>query len=140
MVTIAEAMMSWLRECPELADGKLRIDWLPEDAREFSIDVVPCTPQIKRYTGGKTLKQFQFNLASRVFVGADVRDAMDNYEFYEAFADWVQSRNKKREWPELGGNREARGIQVNTSGYPMLIRDDGLARYQIQLTLKYEEE
>lgn len=26
MATIAEALMSWLRECPELADGKLRID------------------------------------------------------------------------------------------------------------------
>ena len=132
--------MSWLRECPELADGKLRIDWLPEDARQFSIDVVPCTPLLKRYTGGsRTLKQFQFNLASRVFVGADVRDAMDNYEFYEAFAAWIEDKNKNREWPELGENREARGIQVNTSGYPMLIREDGLARYQIQLTLKYEE-
>lgn len=140
-MTIVESVRSWLQTCPALEDGVLNIDWLPPDAREYSVDVVPCTELLRRYTaGGTSKKQFQFNLSSRTFVGEDIRDAQDNHEFYEAFSAWVERCNAAGALPELGEKRAAQRVTINTSGYPMTVSEDGRARYQIQMTLRYLQE
>lgn len=139
--TIIDALLDWLKTCPELANGEMNIDWLPENARKYSVDVEPCQPVLKRYSTGVTKKQFIFYLASRVFLGGDdIRDAQDNYAFYEAFATWVEKNSLAGNLPDLGEGRAARSIEVNTSGYPIYVSEDGKARYQIQLKLIYAEE
>lgn len=138
--TIIDALMDWLKTCPELTDGEMNIDWLPADARGYSVDVVECQPVLKRYSTGTTKKQFIFYLVSREFLGDDIRDAQDNYTFYEAFAAWVEKNSLAGNLPDLGEGRAARSIEVNTSGYPIYVSEDGRARYQIQLKLIYAEE
>lgn len=139
-MTIVESVMDWLKTCPELADGMLNLDWLPADAREFSLDVVPCDEIIKRFTTGATKRQFLFYIASRAFVGEDIRDAEDNYKFYESFSRWIEHQNAIGNLPDLGEGRAARSVRVSTSGYPMQVSDDGRARYQIQLKMIYVQE
>lgn len=139
-MTIVDSLMTWLGQCPVLADGQINLDWLPADAREYSLDVVPCDEIISRYTTGATKRQFLFYIASRAFVGEDIRDAQDNYTFYESFSQWVEQQNLDGNLPDLGEGRGARSVRVTTSGYPMQVSDDGRARYQIQLKMIYVQE
>lgn len=138
-MTIVDALLNWLQTCPELQNGTLNLDWLPENAREYCIDIIPCEEVLQRYTTGGARKQFLFYLASRTFVGNDIRDTCDNYEFYEKFSSWVSKQNVDGNLPNLGTDRTVRSVRVSTSGYPLYVDNDGGARYQIQLKMIYTE-
>lgn len=139
-MTMIEAVRAWLKIYPPLADGRLNVDCLPEEAKTWSVDVVPCTEVVKRYLDGSAVKQFLFVLASRYVHGKDVRQNTDNLAFYEGFSRWVEARNRERALPELGEGRTARRVEVTTSGYPFQVDEHGTARYQIQLKLTYYQK
>lgn len=136
-MTIIEALREWLRTYEPLSTGRLAVDFLPERARAYSIDSVPCKEEVKRYLDGSSLRQFLFVLSSREFKGEDIRQNTDNLAFYEAFAAWVLRQDRLRQFPELGTGRQARRIEAASSGYPFQVDEQGTARYQIQLRLEY---
>lgn len=136
-MTIMEAVRGWLRTYEPLSTGRLAIDFLPKQARTYSVDTVPCKEEIKRYMDGSSLRQFLFVLSSRNFKGDNISQNADNLAFYEAFAEWVLQQNQTKNFPQLGTGRTARKIEVSTSGYPFQIDENGTARYQIQLRLEY---
>lgn len=137
-MTIIEAVRAWLRTYPPLSKGRLGVDFLPEKARTYSVDTVPCRELVKRYLDGSCVKQYLFTLASREFRADDIRGNSENLAFYEAFSRWIEAQNRRpRHLPELGEGRTATGVEVTTSGYPFLVDEHGTARYQIQLKLTY---
>lgn len=136
-MTIMEAVRSWLRTYEPLSTGRLAIDFLPKQARTYSVDIVPCKEEIKRYMDGSSLRQLLFVLSSRNFKGEDIKQNADNLAFYEAFAAWVLQQNQTKNLPELADGQTARKIEVTTSGYPFQVDENGTARYQIQLRLEY---
>lgn len=140
-MTVIEAVRIWLRTYPPLASGRLGVDYLPEDAKTYSVDSVPGKEIIRQYLDGSCVKQFDFVLASREFLGDAIKSNTENLAFYEAFARWVRDCNRRpKHLPALGDNRTARSVEVSTSGYPFQVSPDGMARYQIQLKLIYLEE
>lgn len=138
-MTIIEGVRDWLKGYPGLKDGRLNVDFLPEKARSWSVDVVPCKEVVKAYLDGSAVKQFLFVVASRDFHGADLKQNTGNLAFYEDFARWVEGQSRERVLPLLGEGRTARRVEVATSGYPFLVDEHGTARYQIQLKLTYYE-
>lgn len=136
-MTIMEALRVWLRSYEPLSTGRLAIDFLPKQARTYSVDSVPCKEEVKRYLDGSSLRQFLFTLSSREFKGEDIGQNADNLAFYEAFSAWVLRQNQLRNLPRLPEGRTARKIEVTTSGYPFQVDEQGTARYQIQLRLEY---
>ena len=48
-MTIMEALRSWLRTYPPLSAGRLAVDFLPKEARTYSVDSVPCKEEVRRY-------------------------------------------------------------------------------------------
>lgn len=136
-MTIIEALRGWLRAYEPLSAGRLAVDFLPKQAQTYSVDSVPCKEEVKQYLDGSSLRQFLFVLSSRKFKGEDIGQNVDNLAFYEGFSAWVLRQNRARNFPELGEGRQARKIEVTTSGYPFQIDEHGTARYQIQLRLEY---
>lgn len=136
-MTIMEALRVWLRSYEPLSTGRLAIDFLPKQARTYSVDSVPCKEEVKRYLDGSSLRQFLFTLSSREFKGEDIGQNADNLAFYEAFSTWVLRQNRLRNLPRLPEGRTARKIEVTTSGYPFQVDEQGTALYQIQLRLEY---
>lgn len=137
-MTIIESLRAWLRAYPPLASGRLGVDFLPEKAKAYSVDTVPCKEVVKPYLDGSCVKQYLFTLASREFRADDIRENTENLAFYEAFSRWVEDQNRHpRRLPELGGGRTAQRVEVTTSGYPFLVDGHGTARYQIQMKLTY---
>lgn len=135
-MTIIESVRQFLGGCPLLADGLLRVDFLPEDAASYSVDVTPVTPVVKRYLDGSSTRQFLFTLATRTYYGEFVRQQLDNLAFFDQFTEWVDAQDRARNYPDLGEGRQVQSLEVTTSGY-VFAADTETARYQIQCRLVY---
>lgn len=133
---IMEQVRQFLLTCPLLTEGRLNVDFLPEDARSFSIEAVPAKEVVRSYVNGASVRQFLFVVASREFYGKEIGQQLDNLSFYDAFSGWLMHQTKAKNLPELGEHRKALLMETNTSCYVMAA-EANMARYQIQCRLEY---
>lgn len=137
--SIIDALEKYFIGCELLKDGALRVDYLGEKPVEYTIEVLPCDPVVKRYLGGSTVRQYLFAFGSREFYSQERLQNIQNSAFYERLADWVETRSMSGVLPELPDGMEAQQLEVVSSGY---LFDGSMtnARYQIQLRLLYYKE
>lgn len=137
--SIIDALEKYFIGCELLKDGALRVDYLGEKPVEYTIEVLPCDPVVKRYLGGSTVRQYLFAFGSREFYSQERLQNIQNSAFYERLADWVETKNMSGVLPELPDGMEAQQLEVVSSGY---LFDGSMtnARYQIQLRLLYFKE
>ena len=137
--SIIDALEKYFIGCELLKDGALRVDYLGEKPVEYTIEVLPCDPVVKRYLGGSTVRQYLFAFGSREFYSQERLQNIQNSAFYERLADWVETRSTSGVLPELPDGMEAQQLEVVSSGY---LFDGSMtnARYQIQLRLLYFKE
>jgi hypothetical protein len=137
--SIIDALEKYFIGCELLKDGALRVDYLGEKPVEYTIEVLPCDPVVKRYLGGSTVRQYLFAFGSREFYSQERLQNIQNSAFYEQLADWVETRSVSGILPELPDGMEAQQLEVVSSGY---LFDGSMtnARYQIQLRLLYFKE
>ena len=137
--SIIDALEKYFIGCELLKDGALRVDYLGEKPVEYTIEVLPCDPVVKRYLGGSTVRQYPFAFGSREFYSQERLQNIQNSAFYELLADWVETRSMSGILPELPDGMEAQQLEVVSSGY---LFDGSMtnARYQIQLRLLYFKE
>ena len=134
-MSIIDSLRSFIQEkCPLLSeDGRINVNYLSNEAVEYSIEEVPSDPLIKRYTDGDELRRFIFYFASRENYNENILANIKNSEFYEQFSDWVDSLT---ELPVLGDKKQAQRLECTTGGY-IAYNEIGNARYQIQMRLVY---
>lgn len=137
--SIIDALEKYFIGCELLKDGALRVDYLGEKPVEYTIEVLPCDPVVKRYLGGSTVRQYLFAFGSREFYSQERLQNIQNSAFYERLADWVETRSMSGVLPELPDGMEAQQLEVVSSGY-LLDGSMTNARYQIQLRLLYFKE
>ena len=137
--SIIDALEKYFIGCELLKDGALRVDYLGEKPVEYTIEVLPCDPVVKRYHGGSTVRQYLFAFGSREFYSQERLQNIQNSAFYERLADWVETKSMSGVLPELPDGMEAQQLEVVSSGY---LFDGSMtnARYQIQLRLLYFKE
>lgn len=137
--SIIDSLEKYFIGCELLKDGALRVDYLGEKPVEYTIEVLPCDPVVKRYLGGSTVRQYLFAFGSREFYSQERLQNIQNSAFYERLADWVETRSMSGILPELPDGMEAQQLEVVSSGY---LFDGSMtnARYQIQLRLLYFKE
>lgn len=137
--SIIDALEKYFIGCELLKDGALRVDYLGEKPVEYTIEVLPCDPVVKRYLGGSTVRQYLFAFGSREFYSQERLQNIQNSAFYERLADWVETKSMSGVLPELPDGMEAKQLEVVSSGY---LFDGSMtnARYQIQLRLLYFKE
>ena len=137
--SIIDALEKYFIGCELLKDGALRVDYLEEKPVEYTIEVLPCDPVVKRYLGGSTVRQYLFAFGSREFYSQERLQNIQNSAFYERLADWVETKSMSGVLPELPDGMEAQQLEVVSSGY---LFDGSMtnARYQIQLRLLYFKE
>lgn len=137
--SIINALEKYFIGCELLKDGALRVDYLGEKPVEYTVEVLPCDPVVKRYLGGSTVRQYLFAFGSREFYSQERLQNIQNSAFYERLADWVETKSMSGVLPELPDGMEAQQLEVVSSGY---LFDGSMtnARYQIQLRLLYFKE
>lgn len=134
-----EQVRKFLRTYPPLAEGKLHVDFLPEDARSYSIEAVPAQEIIRSYVDGSSVRQFLFVVASREFYGAEIGQQLDNLDFYDGFSAWLAEQTRAGNLPALGEKRKAILLESTTGGYA-LAAEANKARYQIQCRLEFFQQ
>ena len=137
--SIIAALEEYFRGCKLLADGAFRVDYLGIAPVEYSIDVMPVDPIVKKYTDGSSVRQYLFAFSSREFYSPDRLQNIKNSAFYERLSDWCEAKSRSRDLPVLPSGMEAEKLQVVSSGYLFDARMKN-ARYQIQLRLIYFKE
>jgi len=136
-VSLIENIRKYMSSCPLLDGGSINIDFLSSSNIEYTIETVPCEPVIKYFIGGSSLRQYEFILASREFYGTDVVQNIQNSEFYENLAHWIEENSKNKILPVLENEKQsADKIEILTHG-ALISEDAKTAVYQIQLRLIY---
>lgn len=136
-MTIIDGVRAWLKTYEGLADGRLSVDFLPEEAKSYSVDTVPTAEIVKRYLDGSSIRQFLFCVSSREFYSDNIAQNVDNQAFYEGLAAWLERKSKLRQFPNIGMDRTVRSIEISSTAYPFVVDEHGTARYQLQLKLTY---
>ena len=77
---IIESIRDYLLTCDFLKDGKVNIDYLP-DEMAYSIDPIGGDPIYRRYVDGDALRQFQFAITSKEAYDGDARTGIENSGF-----------------------------------------------------------
>ena len=133
--TIIEALYDWFDRSEALnADIPLQVDYLDENEPSYSIQIIPCTPTLRRYADGSEKRQYLFVFAMRAPYGESSAVNMRNLAFFERLEQWIGMST-----PELPEGYIAQRVSVLSSGYQMT-NGERTALYQIQCRLSYIRE
>ncbi len=121
----------------EIVDEECRVnvDFLGENPTEFAIIPIAINPILKKYIDGSSLRQYQFQLISCNYYGADVMQNMANSKFYEELYDKIESNNDDGILPDIKG---IESIECLNNG-AILDVTTNTARYSIQMKITYEK-
>ena len=136
MKNIMEEVRKFLRTYPPLAEGKLHVDFLPEEAQSYSVEAVPAKEIVRSYVDGSTVRKFLFVVASREFFGDKIKQQLDNLSFYGDFSEWLREQTMAGKLPNLGEGRKVMLMEATTSCYAMAA-EASMARYQIQCRMEF---
>lgn len=140
---IIDKVRDFISTCPYLKKFedsiRINVNYLGENSSLYSIEETPCNPVLKNYISGGGIRQFLFIFCSREPYGPDELQNIDNSEFYEQFANWIEEQNFNNNFPKLDSGLTPISIQVTSPGYAFQVAENK-ARYQIELKLKYIKE
>lgn len=112
---------------------RINVDFLGDNPTEFAIIPIKVNPIIKKYINGYSKRQFQFQLISCNYYGADVLQNMANSKFYENLYTLIEKNNSKRIFPNIDG---IESIECLDNG-AILDATTNTARYSIQMKITY---
>lgn len=114
---------------------RVNVDFLGENPTEFAIIPIAVNPILKKYIDGSSLRQYQFQLISCSYYGADVLQNMANSKFYEELYDKIETFNDEGILPDIEG---IESIECLNNG-AILDATVNAARYSIQMRITYEK-
>lgn len=138
--SVIESIRDFVSGCPYLGEyTSLLVDRLEGEVSSYSIEPVPCTPIVKQYVNGTSIRRYEFHFASTEAYTAEVLDQISNSEFYEHFATWLERRSRAKQLPDMGDGKVPMKIEALTPGY-ITSADETTARYVIQCRLTYMQD
>lgn len=140
-VNNVEHLRKWLRGCPVLLPERhFRVDYLAEEPLEYSLIAVPSTISYRKNVLGEEIprkeQSMDFIFATRHEWGADEKQNIANYGFYQDVISWMIEQNAIRNLPRINEGRVT-AIKPTLSQYVSAPGTDS-ARYQIQIQVSYE--
>ena len=135
--TIIDSIRDFIFTCEFLQKWRVSVDYLGLEM-SYSINPLPCDPVVKRYVDGGAVKQFQFAFTSKESYDSDARTCIENSGFYQRFEEWMEEKDRRGEYPDLGRSKTPTEISIMQKGYLYDV-DTDLGQYEIQCKLEYEE-
>lgn len=131
-----EKIKEYIESCPLLDGDKINVDYLDDEIYSYSIDRTPTQPVIRRFVdgfGGK--KQITFDFTVTAPLSSRVVTNLANSKFCEDFIQWIENKNRNREFPDIDG---AFKIECTSPSY-ILQKTETIAIYIIQINFTYYE-
>lgn len=73
--------------------GNLLIDFLDEEAKNYSVEKIPLNPIVEQYLDGTSKRQETYQFSSRESYDNSLMQNLDNNGFYEEFCYIIESNN-----------------------------------------------
>ena len=138
--TIIEALYTWFDASEVLNENTpLQVDYLDPNEPAYSLQIIPCTPTIRKYADGSEKRQYLFVFAMRAPYGESNAVNMRNLAFFERLERWIAEAERNDNLPVLPEGYTAQNVTVLSSGYAMT-NTQRTAHYQIQCRLSYIRE
>ena len=135
-----ELLRAWFRTCPVLnPQNHFRIDFLGEKATEYALYMVPSTLKThENILGEEVVNDIQtqnYIFATKDTYGGDVRQNLQNLQFYQDVVAWIIEQNTIQNFPKMQDGR-VKSILPTLTPY-MVQAGSSTAKYQIQLKITY---
>ena len=136
------AIKTWLEGCTCFDDIKpLGVDFLSSDANKASIEKSPGQKTIERKVNGDSIKQMNIILRAWFPYSDEVRQNIENSNFFENVSDWIEEQVEEDNLPVFSNNKECTNVEVTTSDYLVSVSENfRKACYQIQLRVEYRKK
>lgn len=134
--SIIQGITDFFLGCPLLKDGVFNVDYLGEEAIQYSVETIPSNPVIYEYVDGTQIRQYTFGFGSREYYTQERFQNIENSSFYEELSDWVEEQSRAGNFPVMPDDLTPDSLEVTTSGY-IFGSSEEYARYQIQMRLIY---
>ena len=137
-MTIIESLKTYLKTCPNLADGALLEVDHNGPPIQYAIIPVPGARVLETYIDGASLREFPFAFQTAA-ITADDAERIDNAGFQEMFADWLETQTEAGNLPALDAGKTAESIAATSWGYLFEQGESDTGIYQIQCKLTYRQ-
>lgn len=126
----------------ELAGNILNFNFSPESEDSIALITNYSDKVKKKYVTGAVQKEYGFTLVIVKSYSSFQDDLnLEAMNFAQAFMEWLEEQNEKKEYPDFGENCEIQKME-NLQNMPNLagVNQDGtMARYMIQAKIVYKE-
>lgn len=139
-MNLTQAIRHWLEQFPGLSGGVMHLDFLPSEARSYSVCSIPTEPILRQYLDGSSRRQLLFTVSSREFFGPDVAQQSEHLDFFEELEAWLEFQHMRKNLPALGDGRKCISVEILSTAYPFSVSPDGMAQYQVQMKMTYLQE
>lgn len=140
--SIIDGIKDYFSACPiiQSMSGKVKVDYLKDQNRIFSIEPIPVNPIIEEYLDGLKEKQYQFSLVVKFPYSDEALQNIANNKLFENLATWVETQNEAENLPELPTGCRAEELTVTSPGALLQVTADWrTGRYQMMMRLVYLE-
>lgn len=138
-----DSIIDYLKQCPEFEENlKVNINYLGNKIEDYCLEAVPAERTVKRFIDGEKEKQKIFVFASRKTYSQDEIENMENYDFFEKIAEWIELQNDNEHFPDIvniNNIQEIESIEILDSPYISAISETE-ARYQTEIKITYIQE
>ncbi len=137
-MSLISAVQTYLKNYTDLTGKPVWVNYLGESAPEFSVVPLPGAGIVAHYISGATRRVYPFALQSKQTTHAEA-ERLDNSEFFEEFAAWLEQQTEAGIFPTLSAGQAATAIEVTGGGVMYEQGQSGTAFYQIECRLVYEQ-
>ena len=126
----------------ELLGSMLKFNFSPESPDEVAFITNYSDKLRKKYVRVGAEKEYGFTIVIVKEYSSDADDLnLEAMNFAQAFMDWVDDQNKKKNYPEFPDNCQIKEMETlqNMPNLAGINAEEGLARYMVQCRLIYFE-
>lgn len=136
-MTVSESLKKWLMEFN--TDGRkmtdIDVDKQSAEVETYSLIKEPVVNSKKDVLGGETVT-VHYTLMARLANNTNP-DRIDNDSFGEAMEEWIEEKNRRREYPEIPKGNVVE-VRVTTPFFAGRTEKNNSV-YQMTVALKYEK-
>lgn len=126
----------------ELAGSILNFNFSPGSADSFGLVTNYADKVVKEFINGDARKAYGFSiLITKCFSTYEDDLNLEAMNFAQAFMDWLDEQNRKKEYPDFGSDCEIEKIEAlqNMPNLAGINAEEGYARYMVQCRILYIE-
>lgn len=134
-----ESIRNFIVECPYLDEfSAVNVEYLVDKVTAYSINEdVGYNPIINSDILGNEMKQFRFSFDAKLHWNEEIQNNVDNSVFFENFRNWLETKNKNKEFPTIGDPKiKPTSISAYSNGYIFDAQSDE-AIYRINCVMNY---